>query len=157
MTEKQIHWEKWVDPFVLENEDEHDGKYPGFIQEAEEPEKHKYKQPIIVGPWGIIPVTEMNRPSKTFNFWIGHTNFVIQHKIRDMIEEVSGVETLDVFSPYRMRIAIGKSFDEEEVKHLINEAIQKEKSKENQSFSSYLDSLREQLSKMDTNDGESKD
>lgn len=157
MTDNKIQWEKWVDPFsAVTSED--DEKYPGYVEEVDEPNKVKYKQPIIVGPWGIIPITELNRPSKSFNFWIGHTNFIIKQSVKDVIEKVTGVETLDVFSPYRMRIAIGKSFDADEVKHNIDSAISKEHGKAGGSsnFSEYLNSLKEQLKKTDSNNGESK-
>ena len=71
---------------------------------------------LLATPLGLIPMTEWSTPSKVFNFWMGHTNFRITKNIQDIIDGTDGVETFDVFSSYRFRIAIGKAFDSIEVK-----------------------------------------
>ena len=74
-------------------------------------------------PMGIIPITEYSTPSKVFNFWMAHTNFDITPKINSLIEKSEGVETLDVFTRYRLRIGIGKAFDTGKVMRQINASI----------------------------------
>jgi hypothetical protein len=74
-------------------------------------------------PMGIIPVTENTASGKIFNFWTGHTNFNITKKITSLIEETEGVETLDIFTRYRFRIAVGKAFDDSSVMRKINDNI----------------------------------
>ena len=50
-------------------------------------------------------------PLRICNFWLAHTNFNITQSISEQIEKVDGVETLDIFTRYRFRIAIGKAFN----------------------------------------------
>lgn len=123
---KRVVWQKWIDPF-LTNTDDVESKEP------EEPETYKdsyqkfedkilsnqqsqlpkFNMPMMVSPMGIIPITEHNTPSKIFCFWMGHTNFDITAKIKELIEKTPGVETLDIFTRYRFRVAIGKAFIDE--------------------------------------------
>jgi hypothetical protein len=78
---------------------------------------------VMATPMGIIPVTENTASSKIFNFWVGHTNFNISRKIAQIIEDTNGVETLDVFTRYRFRIAIGKVFTDSNVMKNINDNV----------------------------------
>lgn len=119
--DKKILWEKWKDPFVIDSADielENKEGYKDSYQEMEELIKNgndkKYTGPVIVGPMGVIPLTENNIPSKIYNFWMGHTNFVINSVVKNKIERVPGVEALDVFTQYRFRIAVGKAFTEDD-------------------------------------------
>jgi hypothetical protein len=80
---------------------------------------------VMATPMGIIPVTENTASSKIFNFWVGHTNFSINKKIFDTIESIEGVETFDVFTRYRFRIAVGKAFSDSEVMRDINSKVYK--------------------------------
>ncbi len=138
-----IIWQKWADPFGEDDTDEilefldnsNDGDYTQYYDEdnqrsiEDEPEKKpnsiKSKQNIRVmaTPMGIIPVTENTASGKIFNFWTGHTNFDITPKVASIIEETSGVETLDIFTRYRFRIAIGKAFKDAYVMQKINETV----------------------------------
>lgn len=122
--ENKIVWQKWVDPF-LTNEDDVDPNtdsmsdepvgYKDSYQQAEE-KKHPTKinsGPVIVGPMGIIPLNEHNAPGKVFCFWLGHTNFNISTKVKNILKKIVGVETLDIFTRYRFRVAVGKAFLDE--------------------------------------------
>ena len=75
---------------------------------------------------GIIPVNDNTASGKLFNFWVGHTNFDISKKIANIIEKTDGVETLDIFTRYRFRIAVGKAFDDSEIMRNINKTIYSE-------------------------------
>ncbi len=60
---------------------------------------------------------------KTFNIWILHTNFWITIKILKEIVNFPGIESLDVVSPYRMYLAIGRAFDEEEIQEAFKQKL----------------------------------
>ncbi len=115
---KTLMWFKWKNPFkVLHDEDINEN---GDYKDSYEKSKLKqYHGPVIVGPMGIIPVTEANSPDKVFNFWMGHTNFSITKEVADRIEKINGVETLDINTRYRFRVGIGKAFNEDKVKDAI--------------------------------------
>jgi hypothetical protein len=126
-----IIWQKWVDPFGEDSEEsrwvDYDNKDEDFepdILEYTDQEKNKKKGiKVIASPMGLIPYNEHTASSKIFNFWVGHTNFDITKHIMDMLEEISGVETLDIFTRYRFRVGIGKCFDDAVVMSNINEII----------------------------------
>lgn len=58
-----------------------------------------------------------------FDCWIGHTNFNITTSIKDKLNEVDGVEVLNVMSRYRFFIGIGKMFDFSDVRKEIEKAV----------------------------------
>jgi len=79
---------------------------------------------IIATQSCIIPLTEYTDPAKVFNFWSAHTNFKITKLMRDRLDiGDNGVETLDIFTKYRMRIGIGKAFDAGVVKSNIQQTL----------------------------------
>lgn len=138
-----IIWEKWKDPFGLEddtieelldsisdyNEENEEEEIPYEEENQENDFEYlannipKVKIPMILTPFGIIPYTENTAAGKIFNFWVGHTNFNITAKIASLIEETPGIEALDVFTRYRFRIAIGKAFTNRKVMHDINNTL----------------------------------
>ena len=99
-------------------------KVEGEIEEDEDKNSKKASSiRVMATPMGIIPITENTSSSKIFNFWMGHTNFSITHRVAEIIEETEGVETLDVFTRYRFRIAIGKAFTDSSVMKNINDSV----------------------------------
>jgi len=74
-------------------------------------------------PMGLVPAPVPDIAS--FNFWVGHTNFIITNSIAKILDTTVGIEALDLFSPYRFRIAIGKAFNEESIKKNIATLIHK--------------------------------
>lgn len=135
--ENIIIWQKWVDPFgeddmgdLLKNEeydnyDDPDDKEKPFDQteDIDSLIKNRKNIRVMATPMGIIPVTENTASGKIFNFWTGHTNFNLTKKITSLIEETDGVETLDIFTRYRFRIAVGKAFDDSSVMRNINDNV----------------------------------
>jgi len=92
------------------------------MMEGKVPIPHKMpKRPmkLLATPLGVVPLTEWSTPSKVFNFWVMHSNFRMTEEIQDILDQTDGVETLDIFTPYRWRIAIGKAFNSQEVKEQI--------------------------------------
>lgn len=120
IVEPIIIWEKWIDPLgtVEELSDIEDETY-----EYENQELHNKKINAIVTPMGLIPINEHTDCTKVFNFWTGHTNFSISKNIADTISEIDGVETLDIFTRYRFRVAFGKAFVDRDIINSINNKI----------------------------------
>ncbi len=129
-----IIWQKWFDPFgeddseskpsknLLYDDNDDDEKEEDNFDNA----NHLYsKKPLraIATPMGLIPYTENTASSKIFNFWVGHSNFDLSAGVVNIIEDTEGTETLDVFSRYRFRIAIGKAFDDAKVMKNINDRV----------------------------------
>ena len=79
------------------------------------------KNPVVMTRMGAFSVPGPN--SDNFNFWVGHTNFNIGHGVAKTIEQVDGVETLDIYTRYRMRVCIGRHFQPREVFANIESAI----------------------------------
>lgn len=132
-----IVWEKWRDPLGyddieekfqhkhihnnstdMDNDDEEDAD-----EDDENVIVKNIKDQFALTPLGLIPLTENTVSSKIFNFWTGHTTFPISKKISSLIENIDGVETLDVFTRYRFRISVGKAFKDSLVLREINESI----------------------------------
>ena len=53
--------------------------------------------------------------SKHFKFWVGHANFKLTKDFYTVIGQHPGIETLDILTPYRFRIAVGKMFTDRDV------------------------------------------
>lgn len=128
--EHTIDFEKWYDPFVAETESEpeEEESYKDSYQLAEEKArsgKTSGTGRVLVGPMGVVPLTEHGIPSKVYDFWMGHANFNITEDIAHTIEEVPGVESLDIFTRYRFRLAVGKNkaFKPTKVFKAIREAV----------------------------------
>lgn len=122
-----IVWEKWQDPFLPDNFiGEPDSVYEEDSEEYEEqdpePEAHggTFKTTMILTPMGMLPYTEKTACSAIFKFWVGHTNFSITNSIETIINTAKGVETLDIFTRYRFRIAVGKAFKDSDIMNYIN-------------------------------------
>ena len=144
VTNKQIAWEKWHNPFGdddgqlekfkdLYKQDE-DGNLVEAYQDEDEEEEKSFEESsvtetdqikVMSTPMGIVPITEHTDVNKIFNFWVGHSNFNLRSNVIDIINNVDGVETLDIFTRYRMRIGIGKhpSFIDRNILHSIDVAI----------------------------------
>lgn len=134
MSKPIIMWEKWRDPYGNDDTSEIQKAMNDIIQNStdinEDVEEMnisvndfsllKSKIPMMMTPMGLIPYTENTACGKIFNFWMGHSNFNITQKISNKIEDIDGVETLDIFTRYRFRIGIGKAFKDSEVMHNIN-------------------------------------
>lgn len=145
-SKRGIGWELWVDPFgenihkvewpgahgtfetdeIIDDDDDDDeewneDEYKNLDGNKKTKTLHKKSGPIPVlsTPFGLFPLTEYSRPSSIFDFWVGHSNFRITHQIQKTIEETDGVEVLDVFTPYRWRIGVGKVFNSRIVKENI--------------------------------------
>jgi|694.fasta_scaffold00762_18 hypothetical protein len=121
-----IMWEKWKDPFGIDDQldsDTDDDYIDSFEEENYETQNKKIKCQIIATPFGIIPINENTASGSIFNFWNGHTNFAITKGVAKIIENTIGVETINIFTKYRFRIAIGKAFSDSKVMRQINNNV----------------------------------
>lgn len=138
----RIIWRRWQDPMAPmvrgrpaaafePREDEDDPDYHGAVSTFggggdENPYDDGQPRgplgPCVLGPMGVVPLHESNLPSKLFNFWMGDANFHLTPRVVDAVAAVPGVESLDVFTPYRFRMAVGRAFDEREVKAAVEAA-----------------------------------
>jgi hypothetical protein len=146
----KIVWEKWRDPYGQDQDitideiagwglgDESEVNNEQSLAELEqnvglqsEPSE-VYKRPlqIIATPMGVMPLTEYTTPGKIFNFWTCHTNFNITPLVKQLIEHVDGVETLDIYTRYRMKIGFGKTFNTNTVKQNIQKLLYETLSKQ---------------------------
>lgn len=127
-SEPIIIWEKWMDPLGstvdLSNIDDNDTDNDTYDENTDHT-NHGIKFNAIVTPLGLVPMNEHTDCTKIFNFWTGHCNFNITKNISNIISEIDGVETLDVFTRYRFRVAFGKAFMDRDVINDINTTIYK--------------------------------
>ena len=107
----KIGWVKWKNPYAVDEDTKENDNYDCDIDELEETcDEHGYvpnkNMKIVLTPMGAVPLPEHSAPQKVFNLWMAHTNFNITNNILGLVEETDGVETVDVFTRYRMRIGI---------------------------------------------------
>jgi len=136
---RQIAWEKWRDPFgsdieahelpnrtPIEEDDIDDliaeNEHGEDIDDLLDTEK-EVKIAVMTTSMGMIPMMEHTRAGALFNFWTAHTNFRMTKTLFDIIEDTHGVESLDVMTSYRWRIAIGKAFKSHVVKQALTQNL----------------------------------
>ena len=126
-----VYWEKWVDAFEAEENEMAEAMYEG--EDFDEYEESLMEQEImkhspshirtIITPFGVLPITEKTRASNYFKLWVGHSNFKLTEDFYKIIGESSGVEALDILTPYRFRIAIGKMFVDRDVMKTVRDCM----------------------------------
>lgn len=89
------------------------------LERQQRVQQRKVKVSIMTTPMGIIPITEHTSAGHIFNFWTAHTNFRMTPEIIEAIDNTDGIESFDLFTPYRWRIAIGKAFSSAGVKDRV--------------------------------------
>ena len=131
----EVYWEKWVDAYQSEI-DEIDQALEEFedLQGLEydiDPETMEKLEAMsnmpsiktIMTPFGMMPLTEQSLASSHFKFWVGHTNFKLLNAHRKTIGSVAGIETMDILTPYRFRIAVAKLFVDREVMSKVRKSL----------------------------------
>lgn len=125
MNKRKIIWQHWQNPFGGD-EEEFVNEEAAKIRtpwEDEEEEKEVKIRPVVPTPMGFMPIYPFQSFSKSFEFWLGHTNFDITPGVKDKIEATEGVEILDVITRYCFRVAVGKAFTGADVKISIQRAL----------------------------------
>ena len=128
-----VYWEKWIDAFEEDAEaqledHEEEALEGGFFDEESFSEEEAFKESIshiqsIITPFGIMPITEQNRASTYFKLWVGHCNFKLTEDFYKIIGREGGVEGLDILTPYRFRIAVGKMFVDRNVMKAVRDKM----------------------------------
>ena len=131
----EVYWEKWVDAYqseideideVLEQFEDLQGLEYDIDPETMEKLEAMSNMPsikTIMTPFGMMPLTEQSLASNHFKFWVGHTNFKLLNAHRKIIGSVSGIETMDILTPYRFRIAVAKLFVDREVMSKVRKSL----------------------------------
>lgn len=124
---RKIKFEYWQNPFNTEEEEWVDEADADVIDRSPvwEPEQVKVNptRPVFPTAMGPIPVAPYFNFRKAFEFWMGHTNFPIMDDVAEVLDEVPGVEILDIITRYRFRFGVARLFTGAEVKASIQEAL----------------------------------
>jgi hypothetical protein len=118
-----IQFKKWHDPLKAIYEQYKKNKGDDEFDKSDFSDMYEYHGPVMQTPHGVIPINEANLPSTVFNFWRADTNFLLTKPLVFIIQMTLGVETFDVITPYRFRIAVGTLFDEDDVKERVNRNV----------------------------------
>ena len=121
-----VYWEKWIDAFEQEdnNLEEEIQEMQELLSNEEDVDLEEDLELInhsvshirsIVTPFGILPLTEQTKASSHFKLWVGHSNFKLTEDFYKVIGQQPGIEALDILTPYRFRIAVGKMFVDRDV------------------------------------------
>ena len=114
-----MQMKKWIDAYEEQTVSIESEEEESVYEEEEEmlAEKFALMSNIksIMTPFGIMPLTEQSLASQHFKFWVGHANFKLTDRVYHVVGNTPGVETLDILTPYRFRIAIGKMFVDRDV------------------------------------------
>ena len=131
----EVYWEKWVDAYqseideidqALEEFEDLQGLEYDIDPETMEKLEAMSNMPAIktiMTPFGMMPLTEQSLASNHFKFWVGHTNFKLLNAHRKIIGSVAGIETMDILTPYRFRIAVAKLFVDREVMSKVRKSL----------------------------------
>lgn len=129
-----ISWSRWEDPMgrnrdQIEYVPEKDVKKfdndrnDVFDEEEDDEGLADEPSPVVITPMGILPLRPWNDPTKVFNFWLGETNFDITGEVTEILNDIPGVEILDIFTRYKFRIAVGNNFKFQDVRQAIELAL----------------------------------
>ena len=89
------------------------------IEHVEEDQQVQDQETLLVPQNFYETIALMSR----FDCWIGHTNFNITNSIQNKLNEVEGIEVLNIISRYRFFVGIGKMFNFSEVRKDIESTI----------------------------------
>ena len=125
---KKIIWKKWKSPYEKLQESfqkEQDDDYEEVWKDSYQKDDDKHN-PIMQTPMGFMPINLYNSPTKEFNLWMMHCDFYVTQEIKDIVnDEIEGIESINVVSPYRILIGIGIAFNERQVKLNIENRLNK--------------------------------
>lgn len=106
MNKRYIKWEKFKNPLIAAGSNDEDG---GRVM-------------VRSTPFGVEGL-QLNPKFPTEKVYVAHTNFDIDENIFNIVDNTEGVEICEIYSPYRMRVTIGKAFNSKRVRRLINEKL----------------------------------
>lgn len=110
--EPRVIWAKFVFPDETPTDDEDDDDDDDDDNEyatTYEDDSHSPIKDLIASNQN--PFSQL----KTYNLWVIHTNFRLNLGHVLLLNKTEGVESVDIMSPYRMYVSIGRAFDDQEV------------------------------------------
>lgn len=130
---KRIGWQKYED--MLESQldsplfDSLLNKIPDIDEDSYEEGAGGFVTQDIVVP---IDDKMMENIALTVNFdcWMGHTNFNLTPETKSVLNKIDGVEVLKICSRYRFFIGIGKMFNFNEVRAIIERELESNQGEE---------------------------
>ena len=128
-----VYWEKWIDAFEEEDSEIDIDEEMNNVEELFTNEENLLEQEqllkstshirSIITPFGILPLTEETKASNRFKLWVGHSNFKLTEDFYKVIGQQPGIEALDILTPYRFRIAVGKMFVDRDVMTTLRDTM----------------------------------
>jgi len=118
----QIQWEKFKFPHesLDEEDEEHLEDEPSYeYSEEEMGPGMKLGQILSLSGQSENPFLQL----RTFNFWVGYTDFKVTLDMLEKIANVDGVESLDYITRYRLIMSVGKLFSPRDVFAKIQEVV----------------------------------
>lgn len=146
---KKIIWEAWQDP-LNSNADEFNkdknvifNQSPNALQDYDEETEPIFgisPQKIIGTPHGLLSLTENTLASKRFEFWLVHTNFDITKDFVQKLEQIPGIESIEVFTRYRLRVGLPISglFNLSKTKYKVEQLVRELNTSEMQYYISHI-------------------
>lgn len=78
---------------------------------------------VVLTPFGMVPVANVEEAKANMKIWVANTNFDINKEILEIINKVEGIEALKPLTRYKLAIGIGKLFDDTIVKNDISKQV----------------------------------
>ena len=110
---------------ILRSEDKKDSE--GYTEDDEDEDGPFMKMSSLAvyqSPYGMIKMPEFCDITKHFKLWTMYVTNPITDKLRDHINKTLGIETFEIFTPYRARIGICPLYKDHEVLNKIKTAIE---------------------------------
>jgi hypothetical protein len=128
MSDPQVKWEKWTNPYGIDSDNIDEFTPEDEVDEFDDEMDlgkilSKSRNYAMITPAGPILLNPSNNMNNFFDYWILHSNFMIDKPAYDKVNYVEGVETLDYFSAYRLRVGIGKLFDGKDIRKKVSNCL----------------------------------
>ena len=128
MLHKKIAWERWDEDVIEQeiaeefyssqpDEEDEDGVMQDAIMFLENIPS------LVTTPMGMYQLHDKMSIMNQFDCWMGYTNFDITESVKETIENIEGVELLNIMTRYRFFLGVGKLFDFPDVRREIEKSL----------------------------------
>lgn len=112
---RRIKFEYWQNPYNADTVEEWVDEDKAEVTERDHeweprPPERTSMRASIPTPMGPFPVSPFYDFNKAFEFWMGHTDFPIDDTVAEILDNVPGIEILDIITKYQFRFSVGKMF-----------------------------------------------
>ena len=127
MLKKKIAWERW-DEDVIEQEVVENfydlGQEDDDEEAVEDALAFLQRIPsLVTTPMGMYQLHDKMNIVNQFDCWMGYTNFDITKSVQEALENIEGVELLNIMTRYRFFLGVGKLFEFPDVRKLIESSL----------------------------------